>query len=123
MNKILCLVGAISLGCLSLAAVIDLAHAAEPTPTPSAAPKEPVPPLLWEATPGRFQIAQGSYLTKDGKVRAVTLRLDTITGRAWFLQDVDIVARHRDGRMGLTGSTKEGWTELAESTERIIDVE
>jgi hypothetical protein len=123
MNKLLCILSAIALICFGLASALDLALAAEPTPPVAPQPKEPPPPLLWEATPGRFQIAQGSYVTKDGKVRPVTLRLDTITGRAWFLQDVDIVARHRDGRMGLTGSTKEGWTELAESLERIIDVE
>lgn len=114
--------------CALLTATAPTSHvfAAEPTPTATNtadAIKLNTPPLLWAAEPGRFAIIPGTYLNSDGKPVTAMIRLDTVTGRAWYLEDGEVLVRHPDGRMGLSGRFKETWTEVAEPTERIVEVD
>ena len=114
--------------CALLTATAPTSHvfAAEPSvkaANTADAVKLNTPPLLWAAEPGRFAIIPGSYLNPDGKPVVTLLRLDTVTGRAWYLEDGEVLVRHPDGRMGLSGTQKKTWTEVAEPTERVIDVQ
>jgi len=52
--------------------------------------REPEPPLRDAMESGRFTLAMGTYENKNGATTPVMLRMDTMTGRVWKLEDYPI---------------------------------